>query len=338
MSAKKLNEIIVSLPEKPTDAELKAATDQIMSRTNFTPVHGSKDMTASVDIRVMRPDPAYQRNTDTSKDQITGANFDISKCGHVIVSYRDGRIWVIDGWHRIRAALEAGITHLMAWFINGFDGLTQKEEAKRFYEQDDKNIPVGIMDKHKSALIFGEEVHTMLQDFCDKYSLTLIRSGRRTGAYVTSPTSILTIMQYLKNKGGIQETETFCEWLFGIYERAGWITKQWTAVAFNAKFVNALAEMYKYEYNRVNAKRYDPAKDEPSKLGVNGTFANNLARVLSEVTPENIEIYAQSQRLELGKLGLNASDVRTVIREIMTQIAEEEITANMIRLLQHKLK
>ncbi len=71
----------------------------------------------------------YQRNLSTSKIKKIINNFNPHGVGVLIVSYRDGEYYIVDGQHRMVALLKLGI---MEWKCEVYIDLTYQQEAEKF--------------------------------------------------------------------------------------------------------------------------------------------------------------------------------------------------------------
>lgn len=321
----------ITLPDNPTEADIRKATKYVIDNTEFHPVNGCNDLMCQVDVRVLHIDRTYQRNMN--KIAIKPGTFDKSKCDALWASYRDGLVNVINGQHRLYAALTDHVQYLPIRLINGLTGLTLEEEAERFYRQNEGEVPMSTQDSHKTALIFGEAAHTILQKYCDYYSLVLGNKGIRHGYYFNCLKQAITALNRLMGKGGEKAMGDFLKWFFGIYEDAGWLSTDSIGTACTSLFFNAMASLYEHEYNRVTSEYYNEATHTPPKFE---TYRSNLTRAFRLFTPENLETYAKQLMLKQNSLNRNG-DTRTWMKSTITQLANDEITGNMILYLQFKL-
>lgn len=74
-------------------------------------------------------DTDYQRDLDNGRVQKMVKKWDPRRCSPILVSSRGGRLWCIDGQHRVAAMRELGIE---TWPAVILDDLTQKQEADLF--------------------------------------------------------------------------------------------------------------------------------------------------------------------------------------------------------------
>ena len=329
-AASKHEFVAVTLPSNPTEDDVRKATTDAIAKTQFHQIEGCNDLIGQVDVQLLCIDYTYQRSMDKKAIK----EFDKSRCDVLLVSYRNGLLYIIDGQHRLDKATSANVRFLLVRLVNGLTGLTLEEEAKRFYEQNEGKVPIATMDGHKSALVYGEPVHTTLQRHCDKHGLKVTKGGAKRGFKFNCVEQCCSLLKSFQATGGQEAMDAFLEWLFGIYENAGWMKNEWIGIACTAKFINALGIIYRFEYNRVSASAYDPTTDTPSRLT---TYAANLATVLKQLSPENLELYARGWKHEQELLGLKPGDERIVLRQTLMRIAEGQLSPNMVLHLQFNL-
>lgn len=92
-----------------------------------------KELTVKTNYQVVSVDELrigkYQRSVKMQKVKLMAKDFDKNLLGTITVSSRDGRLYVIDGQHRVVLARIKGLKDLMALV---YEGLTYEEEAEYF--------------------------------------------------------------------------------------------------------------------------------------------------------------------------------------------------------------
>src|SRR3982074_2064161 len=83
-----------------------------------------------VPIGEMRVSPGSPREFHQSHPQELAANFDLEGFGFPVVNHRDGHWYVIDGQHRVAALRLIGWGPEQQIQCEGYDGLTEVEEAE----------------------------------------------------------------------------------------------------------------------------------------------------------------------------------------------------------------
>lgn len=112
----------------------------IMAETIVSNAHKSDAgiMFTNVPVNMMYVEAAkgdkdgYQRRLDVKHVRDLAARWDDSKCGIVVLAYRNGRFYVLDGQHRVEAAKMIGIERLYCQIC---DGMTYEKSAERFAQQ-----------------------------------------------------------------------------------------------------------------------------------------------------------------------------------------------------------
>ena len=141
---------------------------------NTAPINGMRYI--SIPTEYLEIHPRIQRQLKPHYKKIA-AEWDSKKCGCLLVSYRDGHLFIIDGQHRYKGAELAGVSILPCQVI---EGLTEKEEALLFGKQDENKVRLTNPEKVK-ALIVGEDASALaLKRVCDQYKLALEPSSKGT--------------------------------------------------------------------------------------------------------------------------------------------------------------
>lgn len=151
----------------------------------------------------------YQRPTQKHVRTIA-KNWNFSKCDPLIVNYRnDGFFYVIDGQHRTEAALMRGIESLVC---RVFVGLSVKEEADLFTEQNEGTKKLTPFDTFKANICRGEITDTQIKEVCDAHGIKVEKSNS-----IKTLKSVTTARQIIQRHG----KENF-EWVISFLEDAGW--------------------------------------------------------------------------------------------------------------------
>lgn len=186
-------------------------------------------------------------------------NWNDDKCDPLMVNYRtDGYFYLIDGQHRYEAARMRGLESLVCCV---FVGLTLKEEADLFTEQNEGTKKLSPFDTYKANLCRGETIDTQIQEVCNKYGIRVERgNGIRKLKSVTTARSII--------KGSGKNT---LEWIFDIFNKCGWNNFKDT---YGADVLQALCNVvtnYSDDLDRVTGKLIDFFKgSSPSEIAALG--------------------------------------------------------------------
>lgn len=212
-------------PEKLSQKERQNMVNAVMSMT--IPFWGTLQ-SATIDIRILEVDRAYQRFTH-SKLKYLIDHFNYKYMSPLTVSYRNGHFYIVDGQHRAIAASRNGISQLPCIIHTG---LTQADEAKIFSLQKKGSSGLQPLDTFKANLIWGEATDCAIKDLCDKYTLT-IRS-RQTEPFTMS--SITAAREIVKDtRCGIE----CLDWMFDIFQKSKWLSEKGGCVYYVMKAMQA---------------------------------------------------------------------------------------------------
>lgn len=98
-------------------------------------------MFASVPVKMMYVEAAkgdkdgYQRRLDMKHVRDLAAHWDDATCGIIVLAYRNGHFYILDGQHRVEAAKMVGIERLYCLIHNG---LSYEQSADRFARQGER--------------------------------------------------------------------------------------------------------------------------------------------------------------------------------------------------------
>lgn len=134
---------------------------------------------ASIPVDLLEVDESYQRDTHDVQELIP---FDKKKCGFILVSFRNGKFYIIDGQHRYLAAKFLGIASLPCIILIE----TQEDEALIFSGQDIGKKKLTPYDTFKANIASGKEsvprVKTDMEinRICSSHGIRIIRATRYT--------------------------------------------------------------------------------------------------------------------------------------------------------------
>lgn len=137
-------------------------------------------------------------------------NWNDDKCDPLMVNYRkNGFYYIIDGQHRFEAAKMRGMESLVCTV---FVGLSIKEEADLFTEQNEGTKKLSPFDTYKANLCRGEEIDTQIQEVCNKHGIVVERG---TG---TKKLKSVTAARGIVRTNGKENLD----WIFTMYDACGW--------------------------------------------------------------------------------------------------------------------
>lgn len=142
--------------------------------------HGKPGQFMLVDKRELNVDhEAYQRALNQYKVVEYASDWNWVSAGVMIITKRDGRYYVIDGQHRVMAAMKrSDITLLPCMF---FESLTITEEAQAFLDVNRGRKPVTAIDTHRAAVTAGDEASMYFENACRERGLTICKHPSSTG-------------------------------------------------------------------------------------------------------------------------------------------------------------
>lgn len=121
----------------------------------------------------------YQRDAINTKVLSIAKNWSWIACGAIVVTYRNGTIWVIDGQHRVLAAKSRSDITYLPCMVFQLDGL--KEEAQGFLDLNTGRKPVSALDKQKALVAACDDVAIFVQREINRIGLKLAKTTRSVG-------------------------------------------------------------------------------------------------------------------------------------------------------------
>ena len=181
----------------------------------------------------------YQRPLQKHVRQIA-KDWNEDKCDPLMVNYRaDGFFYVIDGQHRYEAAKMRGIESLVCVC---FVGLSLKEEADIFTEQNEGTKKLTPYDTYKANICRGNEIDLAIHDVCKAHGIRVVKSTScRVLRSVTMARSIV--------KGNGRER---LDWIFCVFRDSGWNNYKET---YAADIMAGLNNMYIAHENELESAR-----------------------------------------------------------------------------------
>lgn len=123
-------------------------------------------------------DPRAQREFIPARMKKLVREWKLEEVGAITVSVRDGAAYVIDGQHRVRAAMELGLRDTKV-LCHVYRGLSLQEEAEKFLALNDVRA-VSPVDKFYVGLTAKDPVCIGVRDTLAKHDLYVPRSSGNT--------------------------------------------------------------------------------------------------------------------------------------------------------------
>lgn len=128
-------------------------------------------------------DHAYQRQANEMKVRCMAAEFSWVAFGAITVNRRGGKLYVMDGQHRLEAASRRDDIQNVPCIIYNLP--STREEASGFLSLNSNRKPVSSVDKFKAQIVSGVEV-TIFVD-------SLVNQSGRVVSKCSAPTTIVCI-------------------------------------------------------------------------------------------------------------------------------------------------
>lgn len=129
------------------------------------------------EFRMIRADwieyARYNRKVDEKRVKHIAKNFDDRLFGQLVVSNRGKKTYVIDGQHRLRAAIEKGIKEVPCIVLYGLD---EKEEADLYIQYNKERVALKPYDYFEARCVAGEPKALDIKDTVESAGFS-IRSG-----------------------------------------------------------------------------------------------------------------------------------------------------------------
>lgn len=194
-----------------------------------------------VSVEEMFIDNTYQRSLQGKVNKIA-SSWDDNKCDILQISYRPDldKYAIIDGQNRWAAACRIGRTHLLCQI---FEGLSIKDEAKIFAEQNDNVSKISSSDKFKSLLVMGDEISLQIKEVCDNFGISIRKTYGDSLCKNRKNLNGLTSARRIVESHGINSLK----WMFNVIEKSGW---DLTSRAYTDRSLQILLTFYKSRFDK----------------------------------------------------------------------------------------
>lgn len=127
----------------------------------------------------LRVNPEYQRHLVIDKVVKMAASWSWIACNVITVGMREGVCWVVDGQHRVAAAMRrSDITELPCIV---FELEAVQDEARGFLNINDLRKSMTSVDRLRASAVAGDEAAKQFEALCTRLGLTLARNGNSPG-------------------------------------------------------------------------------------------------------------------------------------------------------------
>lgn len=254
-------------------------TTTLNQMTNANAIRIGVRKFALIPVTEMFIDETYQRSVQNKVNKIAN-NWNDNKCDILQISYRTDidKYAIIDGQNRWAAACKIGITHLLCQI---FEGLTLKEEAQIFAEQNDNVTKISSADKFKSLLVMEDKTCLQIKSLCDEFGISIRKTQGDSLNKIRKNLNGLVSAQRIVEQYGIK----CLRWIFTVIEKSGW---ELTAKAYSYKSIEILFNFYQSRFEK-DSFNTDTEKliNLYANLGEYNGLVNHANKYVLDRTPRN---------------------------------------------------
>jgi len=124
-------------------------------------------------------DDRYQRAMMPARVHALMGRWKLEDVGAITVNIRGGKPYVIDGQHRVRAAMELGLGDTKV-LCHVYTGLTVEDEAHKFLALNDARS-VTPLDRYRAGLVAKDPVAIGIRDILAKHGLVIGNASPKGG-------------------------------------------------------------------------------------------------------------------------------------------------------------
>lgn len=135
---------------------------------------------------------SYQRPVSMGHAREIVKRFDETLFGFPLLSNRDGKWFVIDGQHRVNAALALNLKEIECQVVRN---LTKEQEAELFLQANVQKRRLSGVDRTFAAIESGSETEKAMRDTFVKHGYEFVRGkrGRKPGTLTVRPGNAITV-------------------------------------------------------------------------------------------------------------------------------------------------
>lgn len=156
-------------------------------RYGWSPLVGNTRM-MRIHKDALRIDERYQRELNERRALDIAQCYDERAAGSLLVAYRDGEYYVVDGQHRLCAARKISTIRLIDCLV--FDSTDYQVEAELFLRRNTKKKPPSSAEKFRAAVVCNEPTAVAVQELIDMSGRVV--DGKNVGPKVIGCVAALT--------------------------------------------------------------------------------------------------------------------------------------------------
>ena len=123
---------------------------------------------------------SYQRMANYSKTLLLARDWSWIACGALIVASRDGKLHVVDGGHRLVAAMKRDDITVLPCVV--FKTQEIGQEAKGFLQANTARKPITIVDTFRASLIVKDPAAVLVNDLLETTGMYLGGGGKEVNS------------------------------------------------------------------------------------------------------------------------------------------------------------
>ena len=261
-------------------------------------------------IPVTWPDICESTQRINDKDEKKFCNEEMFKdhlSGQVTLNYRDGRLFIMDGKHRLIGFIFNGVMYIQVKIFVGDkilnDGLTKQEEAMFFATQGDHVSNPSEYQKYEKGLEAQLRDCMSVHILADQFNLVPSEGKKDHGTYTLHSLNTIRDIVVQCEKSGIQNMPF---WMMDILKRSNWFTNN-TEPPLTSRLMKAFYTAYKTQLKA---------------SGGADIMADRAVKVLVKLDYEKLNLYATKHA---GK-----KDHRNGWQTTLNNIVMGTLTAEMI--------
>lgn len=128
---------------------------------------------SSINVDKLKLAP-YQRGLRRNRAKNYAENYDPDIFGIILVSYRDGTYWIVDGQHRVECCKIKGIKTVWCQVL---EGLTYEEEARKFFKINNDKVRLNANHKFNALVEEKNPMAIGIVNALDKYGFRVSKEG-----------------------------------------------------------------------------------------------------------------------------------------------------------------
>jgi hypothetical protein len=227
-----------------------------------------KKVNISVDVLAL--DLSYQRDPRKEMKKVYNLmeGWDDEHADDIVVSYRDGILYVMDGGHRLLAAILLGIDTLT---VRVLEGKTRETEAAYFESQKDKETTLKPAQTFKAGMVSKDPTVAAIYTICNQFGLTVTSHMKN----VARPMRAIVAARTVVDNPAIDGTDCL-SWMFSVMETAWWLeSRSKLTGALTSKMIFAFQDVY----------------IDGMRKGQLDEYTSNLCSVLRSCSPSIVSAY-----------------------------------------------